>query len=93
MKKLSQITKSFFTDSVGLPAELFSDFPSISIAGERAIIENHKGLLAFSDHEVLLLTGNGKLRIQGSGFIIHTYSGQDFILSGKVSDVKFIEKV
>lgn len=87
------MTKKFFTESIGLPSELFSDFPSISIAGERAIIENHKGLLAFSDREVLLLTSYGQLRIQGSGFVVHTYSGQDFILSGKVSDVKFIENM
>lgn len=93
MKKLNQMTKKFFTESIGLPSELLSDFPSISIVGERAIIENHKGLLAFSDREVVLLTTNGKLRIQGNGFIVHTYNGTDFILSGKISNVKFIENM
>ena len=92
MKKIHQAVKNFLTDSVGLPAELFSDFPGISITKNRLMIENHKGLLSFSTQEICLLTGSGQMQIQGEHLVIQNYNDRELVLIGNIVDVKFIEK-
>lgn len=55
-------------------------------------IENHRGLLAFTDSEVRLMLKNGQLLIKGTAFVIKTILPEEIMLEGKIDKVYFINE-
>lgn len=52
--------KRWMTKTMELPADVLMDLPRITLVGQIHIyIENHKGLLAFSDTEIRVLLKQG----------------------------------
>lgn len=74
-----------------LPEDVMMDLPRITMIGQIHIyIENHRGLLAFSDKEVRLMLKQGQLLIRGSSFVIKTILPEEILLEGKIEQVLFI---
>jgi len=68
------------------------DLPRITMIGQLHIyIENHRGLLTFSDKEVRLLLKQGQLLIKGNAFVIKTILPEEIMLEGKIEHVQYIE--
>ncbi len=55
-------------------------------------IENHKGLLLFSDDEVRILLKQGQLLIKGKGFVIKMILPEELLLEGKIIEVTYIDQ-
>ena len=92
-KNLSQRMKSWITNKMELPADVMMDLPRITMIGQLHIyIENHRGLLTFSDKEVRLLLKQGQLLIRGKAFVIKTILPEEIMLEGKIEHVQYIEK-
>ncbi len=84
--------KSWITHKMELPADVMMDLPRITMIGQLHIyIENHRGLLTFSDKEVRLLLKQGQLLIKGSSFVIKTILPEEIMLEGKIEHVQYIE--
>ena len=67
------------------------DLPRITMIGQIHIyIENHRGLLGFTDKEVRLMLKHGQLLIKGSSFVIKTILPEEILLEGKIEQVLFI---
>ena len=67
------------------------DLPRITMIGQIHIyIENHRGLLAFTDKEVRLMLKQGQLLIKGTSFVIKTILPEEILLEGKLNKVLFI---
>ena len=76
-----------------LPQDIMMDLPRITMVGQIHIyIENHKGLLAFSDQELRLLLKNGQLLIKGQDFVLKTILPEEILLEGKINQVVFLEE-
>ncbi|MFD1781248.1 MULTISPECIES: sporulation protein YqfC [Fredinandcohnia] len=91
-KNLSQRMKSWITNKMELPADVMMDLPRITMIGQLHIyIENHRGLLTFSDKEVRLLLKQGQLLIKGNAFVIKTILPEEIMLEGKIEHVQYIE--
>ncbi|MEK5441786.1 MULTISPECIES: sporulation protein YqfC [unclassified Fredinandcohnia] len=91
-KKLGQRMKSWITNKMELPADVMMDLPRITMIGQLHIyIENHRGLLTFSDKEVRLLLKQGQLLIKGNAFVIKTILPEEIMLEGKIEHVQYIE--
>lgn len=91
MKKLEQM-KSWLTKQIDLPVDVLMDLPRITLVGQVHIyIENHRGLLVFSDKEVRLLLKNGQLLIKGQSFVIKTILPEELLLEGIIEQVTFLE--
>ncbi|WP_449537021.1 sporulation protein YqfC [Ferdinandcohnia sp. Marseille-Q9671] len=91
-KNLKQRMKSWITHKMELPADVMMDLPRITMIGQLHIyIENHRGLLTFSDKEVRLLLKQGQLLIKGSSFVIKTILPEEIMLEGKIEHVQYIE--
>lgn len=76
-----------------LPQDVMMDLPRITMIGQIHIyIENHQGLLAFSDKELRLLLKQGQLLIKGNAFVIKTIFPEEILLEGKIDQVLYIDE-
>ncbi|MCR6513494.1 MAG: sporulation protein YqfC [Clostridium sp.] len=86
--------KERVVDSLGLPKEVLYNIPKITVLGnQEVLIENHKGLLKFTNEEILLNSRLGKITIEGSKLNI-MYIGDDTIaVKGEFNSIYYKEKV
>ncbi|MFO1443415.1 sporulation protein YqfC [Bacillus sp. Bva_UNVM-123] len=90
-KKLGQFIRKWMTHNLELPHDVTMDLPRITMIGQIHIyIENHRGLLAFSDKELRLLLKQGQLLIKGKAFVIKTILPEEILLEGKIEQVTYI---
>lgn len=86
-----QQLKQLIVNKMDLPEDVMMDLPRITMIGQIHIyIENHRGLLAFTDKEVRLLLKHGQLLIKGSAFVIRTILPEEILLEGKIEQVLFL---
>ncbi|GLB58250.1 sporulation protein YqfC [Cytobacillus sp. NCCP-133] len=90
-KKWGHIVRSWMTKNMELPQDVMMDLPRITMIGQIHIyIENHRGLLAFSDKELRLLLKQGQLLIKGKAFVIKTILPEEILLEGKIDSVTYL---
>ncbi|OEH93737.1 sporulation protein YqfC [Bacillus solimangrovi] len=76
-----------------LPADVVMDLPRITMIGQLHIyIENHRGLLVFSDNELRLSLKQGQLLIKGQNFVLKTMLPEEILLEGKIDEVTFVNE-
>jgi sporulation protein YqfC len=92
-KKWGRVLRSWMTQKMELPQDVMMDLPRITMIGQIHIyIENHRGLLTFTDQEVRLLLKQGQLLIKGSSFVIRTILPEEILLEGKIDAVMYINE-
>ncbi|MEH7343758.1 sporulation protein YqfC [Bacillus sp. JJ1532] len=90
-RKWGQFVRKWMTKNMELPQDVMMDLPRITMIGQIHIyIENHRGLLAFSDKELRLLLKQGQLLIKGKAFVIKTILPEEILLEGKIDQVTYI---
>lgn len=90
-KKWGQLVRNWVTKNMELPQDVMMDLPRITMVGQIHIyIENHRGLLAFSDREIRLLLKQGQLLVKGKAFVIRTILPEEILLEGKIDQVIFL---
>ncbi len=91
-KKWQNRMRNWITSKMELPQDVMMDLPRITMIGQIHIyIENHRGLLTFSDKELRLLLKQGQLLIKGQSFVIKTILPEEILLEGKIDEVLYIE--
>jgi sporulation protein YqfC len=91
--KWGQTLRKLLAKSMDLPNDVMMDLPRITMIGQLHIyIENHRGLLTFSDQEIRLLLKQGQLLVRGQSFIIKTILPEEILLEGKIDSVRFINE-
>jgi sporulation protein YqfC len=84
---------NWITNNMELPADVMMDLPRITMIGQIHIyIENHRGLITFSDTEIRLLLKQGQLLVKGDSFVIRTILPEEILLEGKISQVMYLEE-
>ncbi|MBB6445983.1 sporulation protein YqfC [Bacillus benzoevorans] len=92
-KKWGHILRSWITKNMELPQDVMMDLPRITMIGNIHIyIENHRGLITFSDKELRLLLKQGQLLIKGKAFVIKTILPEEILLEGKIDQVTFLQE-
>lgn len=93
MKRLKTKMSRWLTTKMELPADVMMDLPRITMIGQLHIyIENHRGLLSFSDTELRLLLKHGQLLVKGNSFVIKTILPEEILLEGKIQQVIYIDQ-
>ncbi|WP_026092491.1 sporulation protein YqfC [Calidifontibacillus oryziterrae] len=91
MKKLRQLMKRWITQKMELPPDVMMDLPRVTMIGQIHIyIENHRGLLQFSDKELRLLLKQGQLLVKGEQFVLKTMLPEEILLEGKIDQVIYV---
>ena len=76
-----------------LPPDVLLELPRITMLGQLHIyIENHRGLLVYSDKELRLLMKQGQLLIKGKDFVLKTMLPEEILLEGEIEHVYFINE-
>ncbi|KMY50845.1 sporulation protein YqfC [Peribacillus loiseleuriae] len=92
-QKWGQRFRRLLVKTMDLPQDVMMDLPRITMIGQLHIyIENHRGLLNFTDTEVRLLLKNGQLLVKGRSFVIKTILPEEIMLEGKIDQVSYINE-
>lgn len=92
-KKWSKKIKKWMTTKMELPADIMMDLPRVTMVGQLHIyIENHKGLLVFTDNELRLLLKQGQLLIKGKSFVLKTMLPEEILLEGTIEEVHYLNE-
>ncbi len=92
-KNWVQQMRKWMTQTMDLPEDVMMDLPRVTMIGQIHIyIENHRGLLAFTDHEVRLLLKQGQLLIKGEQFVIKMILPEEILLQGKIVEVLYLDQ-
>lgn len=91
MNEHSKLSVKKILDTVDLPNDLFLGIPTLSFEGNQELyISNHRGLLAFTTEEIIVLSKDYQIQIKGRGLNILTYSKDELIIKGYVSSLEFV---
>ena len=92
-KKWGQRVRSWMANKMDLPQDVMMDLPRITMIGQIHIyVENHRGLLTFTDKELRLLLKQGQLLIKGNAFVIKTILPEEILLEGKIDQVIYLKE-
>ncbi|BAU27257.1 sporulation protein YqfC [Aneurinibacillus soli] len=93
MKKWSEKWRRFATGVLDMPSDLMMEMPRITMIGQlQMYIENHRGVLWFSNQELRLLLTKGQLLIRGENLVIRAILPEEVLVEGVVSQVLFIDE-
>ena len=91
MKASKTLTGRLFR-AVSLPAELLSGIPVVEIkGGQETSVIHHRGIAAYSEREVRILSGIGAVRICGDGLQIELMNRERIVVCGTVRFVQLGE--
>ncbi|WP_077327051.1 sporulation protein YqfC [Virgibacillus siamensis] len=91
MKKLQQRIAPLLTKYLDLPSDVMLELPRITTIGQiHVYIENHKGLVVYSDEELTVRANKGHIQITGSSFVLKTMLPEEILLEGTIHEIKFI---
>ncbi|KGA98439.1 hypothetical protein AJ85_02645 [Alkalihalobacillus alcalophilus ATCC 27647 = CGMCC 1.3604] len=93
MKKFKNKMRTWVTNKWQLPPDILMDLPRITMVGQLHIyIENHRGVLRFSNQELRLRLKQGQLLIKGDAFVIKTILPEELLLEGRIDQVTYINE-
>ena len=84
--------KKGLAEILELPKDIILDLPKIIMVGNLQIyIENHKGILEYTDNRIRINTKNGILRIIGKNLILKNIVAEEIFIVGEINQVEFID--
>ena len=71
-----------------LPAEVVAGAPKVTVTGaSRVLVENHRGLLAYSDTEVAVDGGSTRVLVRGDGLLLRAMDREMLLVTGTITGV------
>lgn len=90
MKSWHQGIKPWLIKYFALPSDVILELPRITIIGQiHVYIENHQGLVTYTDSELKLKTNKGFIQITGSSFVLKMMLPKEILLEGVIKDIQF----
>lgn len=91
VKKWHQKFRRGLIKYMELPSDVILELPRITMIGQLHVyIENHQGLILYSDAELQLKTHKGYIQVLGSSFVLKKMYPAEILLEGIITDIKFI---
>jgi sporulation protein YqfC len=73
-----------------LPGDALLNLSRLIVVGDQqVVVENHRGLLGYYPHQVVLRVPEGRVTITGENLVIGHIDTEELSLSGKVTGVAF----
>ena len=84
-KGLLEKTASAFA----LPADILAGLSCMRLVGrEELYVQNHKGILAYGEEEMLISGGKLLIRVRGSGLRLCSMTATDLVITGLIDAVE-----
>lgn len=79
------------TEALNLPKEILLDFPLICVTGrDEVTVENHKGILSYSQESIRISTKVGTLLVRGAELGLKQLTGEILVITGKVTGLEYL---
>ncbi|MBR4027396.1 MAG: sporulation protein YqfC [Lachnospiraceae bacterium] len=90
MSNHNKETKTTIIESLELPKDLFLGMPNIHMIGNRELyISNHRGILAYSQEEIVILAKEFRIEITGKSLFINSFCKEELTISGYIHSLHF----
>ena len=84
--KTPKIFGNIFAEVFEMPEELTMDLPRITLIGNiKLSVENHKGIMEYSEHQIKLKVNDGFLLAKGNGLALKNISPDEVLLQGEIT--------
>ncbi|MDI9475478.1 MAG: sporulation protein YqfC [Natronincolaceae bacterium] len=84
--------KKGLAEILELPKDIILDLPKIIMIGNLQIyVENHKGILEYTDNRIRINTKSGILCIMGKNLMLKNIVIEEIIIVGEINQVEFID--
>ncbi len=81
-------TKQNIAEKLDLPRDIILNMPKIIVTGDsEIIIENHRGIVVFTETQVRVNSGMGLISIYGANFEILFMGGATITVGGKFKSI------
>lgn len=91
MRYFSRKIRKFTSDFLDLPDDVVFDLPRITMIGNMQLyIENHRGVIDFSQNNLRLNLSVGGLEVMGEQLVIRSISADEIFIEGLLSNVRYI---
>lgn len=86
MRKLRTIFEKIKNSKANLLVATHLELPRITMIGDiHVYIENHHGIIRFTENEIILNISNGQLGIKGSELVIKMLLSSEILIEGKIN--------
>lgn len=93
MQYFSQKIRKFTSDFLDLPKDVVLDIPRITMIGNLQLyIENHRGVIDFSENNLRLKLSVGELNIRGEQLVIRTILPDEVFIEGIIGDIQYLQR-
>lgn len=78
-------------DKMQIPKDLAYQEPVLTMIGQRELcVENYKCIRYYTDSCIVLLTKNGRLKLEGDRLSIQSYDNEEIRVTGVICRLEFI---
>ena len=63
----------------------------VLLAGEKVLVEQHRGLIGYETEQILFRMSNGMLMLEGQQMVITSFGAFDAVVEGKIRCVRLEE--
>lgn len=90
MNRFGRKLRNWTANWLDLPQDTLSDTPRMAMIGNhRLIIENHHGIVHFSNDLVRLALTNGELEVSGSELVIRAIWTEEIRIEGTIRNITY----
>lgn len=76
------------SERLDLPAEALAGAPRVTLTGsDRVLVENHRGLLNYTETELEIACGHGRVRVRGADLLLRAMDERMLLITGRVIGV------
>lgn len=89
MKKTVKNILYVISESLELPEDIVMNLPKITLIGDLYIvIENHQGIIEYTETKIRINTRSGELIIYGEVLEIKVILSEEIIINGRISGIE-----
>ena len=82
--------KAIFSELFELPKEVVLGFPRLTLVGNiQLLVENHRGVISYSDQLIRIGISNGELVIKGREMQIQNLYTEELMIKGVIEGVDY----
>ncbi|MEA4847500.1 MAG: sporulation protein YqfC [Clostridiaceae bacterium] len=90
MGKKSYKLREKISNTFELPKDIVMDVSKIIIIGTGQItVENHKGIIEYSEELIRLNTGSGIIKLCGRKLVIKAIFQEEITITGEITNIEF----
>lgn len=74
-----------------LPVDLVTGLPHVEVLGNRQFyMENHRGIISYSDEEIAISGSGMILRVVGSGLVLVSMTAEALRIQGEIGRIEWV---